>query len=92
MPQLGPQIVADGSDTPLVKWENVPQARTMETTEISLGTPVIIVDAYGQEIRTRALSGIESDGHSFPVVWVERPLKDGSTDRVPWPLEAVRPA
>ena len=64
----------------------------MQTSEIAPGACVIITDAFGREIRTRALSSVESDGHSFPVIWVERPLKDGSTDRVPWPLEAVRPA
>ena len=53
---------------------------------------MVITDAFGQEIRTRALSGIETDGHSFPVVWVERPLKTGGTERAPWPAEAVRPA
>jgi hypothetical protein len=64
----------------------------MNTAEISPGMAVIITDAFGTEIKTTALSGVETEGHSFPVVWVERPLKDGGTDRVPWPLEAVRPA
>ena len=68
------------------------QAGGMETTEITSGVPVIITDAYGAEIRTTALSGIEREGHTFPVVWVERPLKDGGTEPAPWPLEAVRPA
>lgn len=64
----------------------------MQTSEITPGTPVVITDASGTEIRTRALSGVETTGHNFPVVWVERPLKDGSTEPAPWPLEAVRPA
>jgi hypothetical protein len=64
----------------------------MEAVDIAPGTPVIITDASGTEIPTTALSGIETEGHSFPVVWVERPLTNGSTDRAPWPLEAVRPA
>lgn len=64
----------------------------MRTAEISTGTPVIIVDAYGNEIRTTALSGIETSGHSFPVVWVQRPLHNGGFEAAPWPLEAVRPA
>lgn len=68
------------------------QAGGMETTEIASGVPVIITDAYGAEIRTTALSRIETEGHTFPVVWVERPLSDGSTEPAPWPLEAVRPA
>ncbi len=65
----------------------------MQASEITAGSPVIITDAYGNEIKTRALSGVEVDGRgSFPVVRVERPLKDGSTENAPWPLEAVRPA
>ena len=59
-------------------------------SEIAPGAPVIITDAFGQEIQTRARSGVEK-GHKFPVVWVERPLKNGDTDCAPWPLEAVRP-
>ena len=65
----------------------------MRDGEITPGSPVIITDAYGNEIKTRALSGVEVDRRgSFPVVRVERPLKDGSTESAPWPLEAVRPA
>lgn len=64
----------------------------MQTTEIAPGTAVVITDAYGDEIQTVALSGVETAGHSFPVVWVERPLNDGTSERAPWPLEAVRPA
>jgi hypothetical protein len=65
----------------------------MQDSEITAGSPVIITDAYGNEIKTRALSGVEIDGRSaLPVVRVERPLKDGSTESAPWPLEAVRPA
>jgi hypothetical protein len=64
----------------------------MTTATIAAGTKVVIVDAEGQEHEVEALSGVESQGHSFPVVWVARPLIDGGTDRVPWPLEAVRPA
>jgi hypothetical protein len=62
----------------------------MEAAEITPGMAVIITDSLGTEIKTTALSGVETEGHSFPVVWVERPLTDGSTDRVPWPFEAVR--
>ena len=60
--------------------------------EVTGGTPVIITDAFGTEYATVALSGIEGrcEGHTFPVVWVERPLKAGGTDRCPWPLESVR--
>ena len=65
----------------------------MEEREITAGSWVVITDAYGNEIKTRALSGVEVDGRgTFPVVRVERPLKDGNTESAPWPLEAVRPA
>ena len=65
----------------------------MQENEITAGSTVIITDAYGTEIKTRALSGVEVDGRGgFPVVRVERPLNDGSTENAPWPLEAVRPA
>lgn len=63
----------------------------MKVATIAAGVPVVIVDADGQEYEVEALSGIESEGHTFPVVWVARPLTGGGTDRVPWPLEAVRP-
>lgn len=56
------------------------------------GTAVIITAADGSEHRTTALSGVEREGHNFPVVWVLRPLTDGGTDRVPWPADSVRPA
>ena len=64
----------------------------MQTAEITPGTAVVITDAYGNEIHSIALSGVEIAGHSFPVVWVERPLNKGGTEPAPWPLEAVRPA
>lgn len=64
----------------------------METATIAPGVSVIVLDAEGQEHHVQALSGIETEGHNFPVVWIARPLSGGGTDRVPWPLEAVRPA
>lgn len=64
----------------------------MKTIEIRPGSRVVITDAEGHQIETLALSGVESAGHSFPVIWVERPLRDGGKDSVPWPAEAVRPA
>jgi len=64
----------------------------MPPTKIAAGTTVFIKDAYGNDIRTVALSGVETAGHSFPVVWVERPLKNGDTEPAPWPLEDVRAA
>ena len=60
------------------------------TAEIACGVPVIITDAYGAEHRTTALSGVETKGHSFPVIWVERPLTAGGTEPAPWPMESVR--
>ena len=49
----------------------------MTTATIIEGTKVVIVDAEGQEHEVEALSGIESAGHNFPVVWVARPLTGG---------------
>ena len=63
----------------------------METATIAPGDTVVITDANDRTYTVTALSGIEYEGHSFPVVWVARPLADGGTDRVPWPTEAVRP-
>jgi hypothetical protein len=40
----------------------------MQTMEIAAGTPVIITDAFGKEVVSVALSGVEVEGHSFPVV------------------------
>jgi hypothetical protein len=64
----------------------------METMNIAAGDMVVVVDAAGNEHTVRALSGIETEGHTFPVVWIARPLKSGDTDRVPWPAESVKPA
>lgn len=58
---------------------------------IEAGTEVIIIDSSGREHRTRALSSVEEEGHSFPVVWVLRPLARGGSDRAPWPATSVRP-
>jgi hypothetical protein len=91
MCQLGAKILKDKLAKPLVTWRNVPQAEGMKTADIAPGVPVMITDAYGVEIPTTALSSVETADHNFPVVWVERPLKGGGTERAPWPLEAVRP-
>lgn len=90
--QLDTRILEDDLDAPLVTCGNVLHDEAMETTDIAPGVPVVITDAYGAEMPTTALSGVETAGHDFPVVWVERPLKGGGTERAPWPLEAVRPA
>lgn len=64
----------------------------MSTNVIAAGDQVVITDAWGEGLTTEALSGVETAGHSFPVVWVARPLRNGETERAPWPAEAVRPA
>lgn len=64
----------------------------MTTATVDAGTAVIITTADGTEHQTTALTGVEREGHNFPVIWVLRPLADGGTDRVPWPADAVRPA
>lgn len=58
---------------------------------ISEGDRVVITDVNGNEHEVTALSGVEREGHSFPIVWVARPLTAGGTDRIPWPAESVRP-
>jgi hypothetical protein len=85
--QIGPQRF---SVTMLERAAASRQAGIMQTAEIIAGAPVVITDAFGDEIPTIALSGIEVSGHSFPVVWVERPLKNGDTEPAPWPLDAVK--
>lgn len=62
----------------------------MDATEITQGTKLIITDASGTEHEAEALSGVEHKGHSFPIVWVNRPLKSGGFDPTPWPADAVR--
>jgi len=57
---------------------------------IENGALVVITDADGNEHTVRALSAVETEGHSFPVVWIERPLTAGGVDRFPWPAESVR--
>jgi hypothetical protein len=59
---------------------------------IAPGDEVVITDAWGDELTTQALSGVETTGHNFPVVWIARPLRGGGTERAPWPAESVRPA
>jgi hypothetical protein len=61
----------------------------MRTMSIEPGTMIQIIDVEGRKYPARALSGIEVEGHGFPVVWVERPLADGGTDRVPWPADSI---
>lgn len=58
-------------------------------TSIAAGDHLLVRDAHDHKLRVRAASEIEVAGHNFPVVWIERPLADGTTDLVPWPLDAV---
>jgi hypothetical protein len=62
----------------------------MATTMIEAGTKVIITDAFGADHEVEALSGVEDEGHAFPLVWVNRPLKSGEFEPVPWPADSVR--
>jgi hypothetical protein len=64
----------------------------MKTTTIEPGVRVVITDAGGDEHVVEALSGIVQKGHSFPIVWVNRPLASGDFEPMPWPAEAVRVA
>lgn len=64
----------------------------MSITAIEAGTRVIVTDAEGVEYEVEALSGVESEGHAFPLVWVNRPLVSGDFEPMPWPAEAVRAA
>lgn len=70
---------------------------------IKRGDRLWATTAHGNEIEVIADSGPEPEGksrgwchacgntHSFPIVWV-RILRQGRpADRVPWPLESVRP-
>lgn len=62
----------------------------MSTTDIQAGTRVIVTDAGGAEHEVEALSGVEQQGHAFPLVWVNRPLSSGGFEPTPWPAESVR--
>ncbi len=48
---------------------------------------MIATDSVNAEHRVRAVSAIERGGQ-FPIVWVQ--FTDGG-DRIPWPVESVRP-
>jgi hypothetical protein len=75
--------------TERVRWQLPEETEVMPP--IQSGDTIRIVAADGQTYVTTALSGVETTGHSFPVVWVARPLARGGTDRVPWPADAVSP-
>lgn len=64
----------------------------MSTTTIQEGMRVIATDAAGVDHEVEALSGVQHKGYGFPVVWVNRPLRSGEFEPVPWPAESVRVA
>lgn len=60
------------------------------STEIRAGMRVIVTDAAGEEHEVEALSGVQTKGHAFPLVWVNRPLTSGGFEPTPWPADSVR--
>lgn len=62
----------------------------MGAITIEAGMRVIITDVDGHDHEVEALSGVEKKGHSFPVVWVNRPMKTGDFEPMPWPADSVR--
>ena len=52
---------------------------------------VVITDADGVDHEVEALSTVETKGHLFPLVWVNRPLVSGEFEPIPWPANHVRP-
>lgn len=64
---------------------------------IKPGTPIKVMTADGKDLRRIAVSGVEVEGHDFPVVWVtseeEWRRAEGNghqPDAWPWPAEDVR--
>lgn len=57
-------------------------------SSITAGSDVIVNDVFGKEHRLRALTGVEVEGHDFPVVWVGDPQHEGQ--RIPRPVESLR--
>ena len=49
---------------------------------------MVVNDAFGEEHHMIALTGIETAGHDFPIVWVRDPQQEGQ--RIPWPVESLR--
>jgi hypothetical protein len=63
---------------------------------IKAGTLVAVRMADGQRVKRRAVSGVEEEGHDFPVVWVtteeEWAEANGNghhAEARPWPAEDV---
>lgn len=68
--------------------------------QVQPGDELVATDALGREHPATAVSGYEGthgghrDGsygriHDFPIVWIRI---SGSWERVPWPVESLRPA
>lgn len=63
---------------------------------IEAGAVIDVRTADGKTLRRRAMSGVEQEGHDFPVVWItteeEWSEANGNGDRPevrPWPAEDV---
>lgn len=63
---------------------------------IKPGMSVLVRTASGQAIERRAVSGVEEEGHDFPVVWVtteeewaEAQGNGHHPEARPWPAEDV---
>lgn len=68
----------------------------MATERIESGDRVKTVDAFGETKTRRAISGVEIDGHDFPVVWVcsedewlAAQKESREPEGIPWPAEDV---
>ncbi|HEX9774228.1 MAG TPA: hypothetical protein VGB83_01420 [Actinomycetota bacterium] len=68
----------------------------MRNADIAPGEIVVAINAFGERHPRRALTGIESEGHDFPVVWLcseeewQDALREGrDPEGIPWPAEDV---
>lgn len=66
---------------------------------VERGMRVQVRTADGLELPRRAVSGVEIEGHDFPIVWVTTEEEwDGAAgnghqpEARPWPAEDVQPA
>lgn len=70
----------------------------MELIDVRPGDRVHTVNAFGERQERRAISGVELEGHDFPVIWVCREdewtaalEENREPEGVPWPAEDVLP-
>ena len=61
---------------------------TPRTSSVEPGVAVVVSDVFGEEHHMIALTGIETAGHDFPIVWVRDSQQEGQ--RIPWPVESLR--